>query len=199
MLLLLTFFITPPHPPRPRPRHVSLPPSPSLLHLISPSHLILPSLPHSERTTKIKSTAVTGDALDERAAAPVAVTVLSREVREAVEERSELEGNKEAEEGAEVEMWSEVVERRPRGSQPLIDCSRLAEALCVYRFKHKPRLLLCLIHRVMMEKVVIVNPDNLNLYPPKTFTHILKFKVQHFRQYCCRFSNQIQFFQSYVK
>lgn len=47
---------------------------------------------------------MTGDALDERAAAPVAVTVLSREVREAVEERSELEGNKEAEEGAEVEM-----------------------------------------------------------------------------------------------
>lgn len=110
---------------------------------------------------------MTGDALDERAAAPVAVTVLSREVREAVEERSELEGNKEAEEGAEVEMWSEVVERRPRGSQPLIDCSRLAEALCVYGFKHKPRLLLCLIHTVMMENLVIFNPDNLNLYPPK--------------------------------
>lgn len=51
----------------------------------------------------------------------------------------------------------------------------------------------------MMEKVVIFNPDNLNLYPPKTFTHILKFKVQRSRQYCCRFSNQIQFFQSYVK
>lgn len=83
---------------------MSASPSPSLLHLISPSHLILPSLPHSERTTKIKSTAVTGDALDERAAAPVAVTVLSGEVREAVEERFELEGNKEAEGGAEVEM-----------------------------------------------------------------------------------------------
>lgn len=53
------------------------------------------------------------------------------------------------------------------GSQPLIDCSRLAEALCVYDFKHKLRLLLCLIHTVMMEKLVIFNPDNLNLYPPK--------------------------------
>ena len=41
------------------------------------------------------------------------------------------------EEGAEVEMWTEVVECRPRGSEPLIDCSGLTEALCDCHFQHR--------------------------------------------------------------
>lgn len=39
-------------------------------------------------------------------------------------------------EGAEVEMWTEFVQRRPRGYEPLIDCSGLTEALCDCHFQH---------------------------------------------------------------
>lgn len=44
------------------------------------------------------------------------------------------------EEGAEVEMWTEVAECRPQGSEPLIDCSRLTEVLCDCHLKHTPSL-----------------------------------------------------------
>lgn len=42
------------------------------------------------------------------------------------------------EEWAEVEMWTEVVECRLRGAEPLIDCSGLTVALCDCHFKHTP-------------------------------------------------------------
>lgn len=44
------------------------------------------------------------------------------------------------EERAEVEMWTEVVECRLRGAEPLIDCSGLTVALCDCHFKHTPRM-----------------------------------------------------------
>lgn len=46
------------------------------------------------------------------------------------------------EEGAEVEMRTEVVECRLRGAEPLIDCSGLTVALFDCHFKHTPTVYL---------------------------------------------------------
>lgn len=72
-------------------------------------------------------------------------------------------GAKRGEGGAEVEMWSEVVERRPRGLEPLIDCSRLAEALlCLSLQTHTHAQIILIVFNFISS--LIFNPYNLNLY-----------------------------------
>lgn len=74
-----------------------------------------------------------------KASTPTAVTALSRK-RESTKRKKGFSwmGMEGGEEWAEVEMWTEVVECRLWGAEPLIDCSGLTLALCDCHFKHTP-------------------------------------------------------------
>lgn len=144
MALLFIFFIIT--------QHVSVLP----LCLFFPFLATLPallSLPHSGKTTETKSMAVTGDALDESLRLQ-RLSLCSAENWKNQKKKdfswSAMEGG---EEWAEVEMWTEVVECHPQGSEHLIDCTGLMEALCDCHFQHthtQSKICISIIHLLML-------------------------------------------------
>lgn len=95
-----------------------------------------PSLPHSDRTTETKSMAVTGDALDESPWLQRLSHCSAEKWKNPRKKGFSWRGMEGGEEGAEVEMWTEVRECRPGGYEPLIDCRGLTQALCDWHFQH---------------------------------------------------------------
>ncbi len=111
--------------------HVSL----SLTVSFPPLPTHTPSL-LSGKTTETKSMAVTGDVSDESPWLQRLSLCSAEKWKNQRKKGFSWRGMEGAEEGAEVEMWTEVLECRPRGSEPLIDCSGLTEALCDCHFQH---------------------------------------------------------------
>lgn len=111
---------------------------PSYYLLSTLAFALLSSLPDSGQTTDTKSLAVTGDALDERPRLQLLSQHSAEKRKNQRKKGFSWMGMEGGEEWAEVEMWTEVVECRLRGAEPLIDCSGLTVALCDCHFKHTP-------------------------------------------------------------
>lgn len=104
-------------------------PPPYPLLSSSPPSIPLPSHPNSGRTTDAKLMAVTGDASDESPRLQRVSQCWAEKLKNQRKKGLSWRGMEGGKEGAEVEMWTEVKECHPLGSEPLIDCSGLIEDL----------------------------------------------------------------------